>query len=94
MLLIIPGFYLLIAYTFAIAFVAARNFDFWEALESSRKVITKNWFSFFAFGIVLFLINVVGFLIFGIGLLVTVPVSQCAIAAAFQDIVGLPVSDS
>jgi len=93
-LLILPGIYLLVAYTFAIPFVVGRRFDFWEAMESSRKVITKNWFSFFAFVIVLILLNMVGALLLGIGLLITIPLSYCAIAAAFDDIVGLPPSDS
>jgi len=93
-LLVIPGIYLAVAYSFAIAFVVGRNFDFWEAMESSRKIISRNWFSFFAFLLVLGLINIGGALLLGIGLLFTIPLTSCAIAAAFEDIVGLPVSDS
>lgn len=91
---ILPGIYLGVAYSFSMAFVVGRKFDFWEAMEASRKVISKNWFSIFAFLIVIFLLNFVGLLLLGVGLLFTVPLSQCAIAAAFDDIVGLPVSDS
>lgn len=93
-LLVIPGIYLGVAYSFAIAFVVGKNIDFWEAMESSRKIITRKWFSFFAFLIVLGLINIAGALLLGIGLLFTFPLTSCAIAAAFEDIVGLPVSDS
>jgi uncharacterized membrane protein len=89
LLLIIPGIYLGVAYSFAVAFVVGRNFDFWEAMETSRKVITRRWFSFFAFLIVLLLINIAGALLLGIGLLFTGPLTTCAIAAAFDDIVGL-----
>lgn len=92
-LLIIPGIFLAVAYSFSIAFVVGRNFDFWEAMESSRKIITRNWFSFFIFLILLALINVGGALLLGVGLLFTVPLSSCAFAAAFDDIVGLPASD-
>lgn len=93
-LLIIPGIYLAVAYSLAIAFVVGRNFDFWEAMEASRKIISRNWFSFFAFLLVLGLINIGRALLLGIGLLFTIPLTSCAIAAAFEDIVGLPISDS
>ncbi|GAB4134735.1 MAG: hypothetical protein Fur0046_06910 [Cyanobacteria bacterium J069] len=35
------------------------------------------------------LINGVGFLLFGVGLLITVPLSACATAVAYQDVMGL-----
>lgn len=92
--LLIPGIYLAVAYSFAVPLVVARKFDFWEAMEGSRKIITKSWFSFFALLIVLGLINLVGLLLLGLGLLVTIPVTICTMAVAFKDIVGLPASDS
>lgn len=88
-LLILPGIYLAVAYIFAMPFAVAQRMDFWSAMEASRKLITKNWFSFFGFVLVLFLINVVGALLLGVGLLVTIPLSVCATAAAYADIVGL-----
>lgn len=94
LVLILPGIFLAVAYAFSIPFVVGRRFDFWEAMESSRKVISKNWFSMFGFLFVLFLLNLVGALLLGVGLLFTIPLSYCAIAVAFDDIVGLPVSDS
>jgi len=92
--LILPGIYLAVAYTFAIAFVVGRKFDFWEAMEASRRVVSKNWFSIFAFTLVLALLNFAGAILLGIGLLFTLPLTTCAIAAAFDDIVGLPASDN
>jgi uncharacterized membrane protein len=92
-LLIIPGIFLVVAYSFSIAFVVGRNFDFWEAMESSRKIVSRRWFSFFAFLLVLGLVNIAGLLLLGVGLLFTIPLSSCALAAAFDDIVGLPASD-
>lgn len=90
--LLIPGIYLAVAYVFTIPFIVARRMDFWEAMETSRRLITKNWFSFFGLMLVLFLLNMVGALCLVVGLLVTVPLSFCTIAAAYTDIVGLPVS--
>ncbi len=88
-LLLLPGIYLGVAYSFTTALIVDRKFDFWEAMETSRKVITKRWFSFFGFVIVLVLINLVGLALAGVGLLLTLPLTVCAIAAAYQDILGL-----
>jgi ABC-type antimicrobial peptide transport system permease subunit len=59
-------------------------------MEYSRKLVTKNWWQFFGLAIVLGLINVLGALVLGIGLLVTIPASGLAVYAAFESIVGLP----
>jgi len=88
-LLIIPGIYLGVAYTFATSLVIEKRFDFWTALETSRKLITKQWFSFFILVILIGLLNFGGALLLGIGLLITAPYSVCVLAAAYEDIVGL-----
>jgi uncharacterized membrane protein len=87
-LLIIPGIYLGIAYYFATLFVTFHKMDFWPAMEASRRVISKNWFSMFGFTLVLGLINLGGVIVLGIGLLVTMPITLCAIYVAFEEIVG------
>jgi uncharacterized membrane protein len=92
MLLFFPGLYLAVAYLFAIPFVVDRRFDFWEAMESSRKVITRKWFSVFGFCFVLGIVWFIGFLLLGVGVLVTTPLTLCAVAAAYEDIVGLSVN--
>lgn len=94
LLLIIPGIYLAVAYTFALPLVVERRFDFWTAMETSRKLVTKQWFSFFGFGLLLFLINFAGALLCGLGLLITVPLTYCAIAAAYEDVLGVSLSAS
>ncbi len=43
-LLIIPGIYLSVAYLMTFALMMDRDMGFWEALETSRKAITKHWF--------------------------------------------------
>lgn len=88
-LLIIPGLYLAVSYVFGLPLLLDKGIDFWPALETSRKLITKKWFSFFIFMIVLVIINFAGILLVGLGLLVTIPWSICSIVAAYEDIVGL-----
>jgi uncharacterized membrane protein len=87
--LLIPGIYLAVAYLFAQPLVIDKSADFWNAMETSRKLITKKWFSFFGLLLLLFLLNFAGALVLGVGLLVTIPLSVCVIAAAYEDIVGL-----
>ncbi len=88
-LLIFPGVYLAVAYMFTTFFILDYKMEFWQAMETSRKIITKNWFAFFGFAFALFAINLLGILAFGIGLLVSIPVTTCAAAIAYKDIIGL-----
>lgn len=88
-LLVLPGIYLAVSYLFATVLVADREMDFWEAMETSRQLITRQWFSFFVLALLLFVINFAGMLVFGVGLLVTVPFSTAAIFAAYRDQIGL-----
>lgn len=88
-LLILPGIYLAVAYLFAQPLVIDKSADFWQAMETSRKLITKKWFSFFGLLLLIALLNMAGAIVLGIGLLVTVPLSVCIISAAYEDIVGL-----
>jgi hypothetical protein len=94
LLLIIPSIYLAVAYIFALPLVLEKKMNFWDGMEFSRKLISKNWFSFLGFAFVLVLLNLAGVLLLGVGLLVTIPISACAIAAAYADIVGLPPSSA
>lgn len=86
--LVIPGIYLAVAYTFAPLFIVFAKMEFWDGMEISRKLVTKNWWNIFGFVLLLFLINMVGTLAFFVGLLFTIPITYCAIYAAFEDIVG------
>ncbi|MGO8760432.1 MAG: hypothetical protein ACLQUS_00385 [Desulfobaccales bacterium] len=88
-LLIIPGVYLGVAYLFATCLVVDRRLDFWPAMELSRQTITPWWFHYFALTQLLALLNLAGALVLGLGLLVTIPVSFCAMTVAYNDLFGL-----
>lgn len=87
--LILPGIYLAVSYMFAQLFVIDKNMNFWSAMETSRKLITKRWFSFLGLGILMSLLVLAGLLLLGVGVLVTAPLATCVLAAAYEDIVGL-----
>jgi len=86
--LIIPGIYLAVAWTFSIPFIIFAKMEFWDGMEYSRKLVTKKWWSIFGLLILIFLINLLGALLLFVGLLFTVPITYCALYAAFEDIVG------
>ena len=88
-LLIIPGIYLAVAYMFTTFLIIDYRMEFWQAMETSRKIITKNWFAFFGFAFALFAINLLGACALVVGLLVTIPVTACAAAIAYKDIIAL-----
>lgn len=89
LLLIIPGLYLMVSYLFAASLVVDRRLDFWAALELSRRTVQPQWFSFFAFLLLLLLLNLIGAALLVIGLLVSVPLTGCAVTVAYADLFGL-----
>lgn len=48
-LLVIPGIYLAIAYAMVVPLIVFGKLEGWSAMEVSRKVVSKNWWKYFAF---------------------------------------------
>lgn len=88
-LLLLPGIYFSVAYLFALPLVVEHKFDVWPALETSRRLVTRDWWSFFFLNVSIIFFNLLGFCFCCVGLLVTVPWSSCVIVAAYRDIIGL-----
>jgi hypothetical protein len=78
--------YLAVGYQFAYMLILDRRLDFWDALEASRKVVSREWIGLFGFALVLFLINLAGFFACTVGLILTVPLTACALVEAYADI--------
>lgn len=87
-LLIIPGIYLSVAYMLAIPLVADRNLGIWDALETSRKAITKHWFPVFRLTLLIILINFIAIIPLGLGLIWTAPMSVIAFGILYRNIFG------
>ncbi|AFL86215.1 hypothetical protein Belba_3727 [Belliella baltica DSM 15883] len=85
-LLIVPGIYLAVSYSFSVLMGMFGGFDFWNALEESRKLITIRWWKFFVFSLILISINLLGFLTFGLSLLVSIPMTFYATYILFEDL--------
>ena len=86
--LILPGIYLLVAWTFTFPLIIDKRLDFWPAMNLSRKLISKHWWKFMAFLIVLALINLLGLVALVVGLFISLPISLAALAYAYDDITG------
>jgi uncharacterized membrane protein len=71
--LILPGIYLAIAYSFTLALITDKNMPVWEAMELSRKIVTKQWFKFFGLAIISLFILLVSIIPFGIGIIWSIP---------------------
>ena len=83
---LLPGIYLLIGYMFCLLFVIFGGFDFWTSMEMSRRMVHTNWLKFFLFGLALLALNIVGFLLVFVGLLITVPMSYLAVYILFEEL--------
>ena len=85
-LFILPGIYLGVGYMFSLLFVLFGGFDFWPAMEYSRKLVHTNWWKFFGFVLLLLLINIGGFLCLIVGLLVTIPLTYLSVYVLFEEL--------
>ena len=88
LLCILPGIYFAVAWKFALPLIIDKRLEFWDAMELSRKIVTKRWWSLFGLLIVCFFINLVGTLALCIGVLVTMPITVAAVMYAYEDIFG------
>ncbi len=64
---LLPLIYLGLAFSWAPLFVVFHRLDFWDAIETSRRIITREWFA--VFGLFLTMIGMVilpGFLLIGL----------------------------
>jgi len=63
----------------------------WDAMETSRKIVGKNFGTVLGFGIVLGLVTGLGYFMCCIGILATIPIAQISIYSAFKDMMQLDV---
>jgi hypothetical protein len=55
-------------------------------MEWSRKLITRNWWKFFALILILLGMNLLGILFLGIGILLTFPLTFLVLYVIFEDL--------
>ena len=90
LLLVIPGIYLALSFVFAQCFVIFHGCSPLEALRLSHRTVSGNFPSVFLLFIILAGINLLGIMLLGFGLLLSIPLSVFTVYAAFDDIIGIP----
>jgi uncharacterized membrane protein len=87
-LFVVPGIYLAVCYIFALTLVADKQLEFWTAMELSRRVVHRHWFSMFLLLIVAAVLSMLGLIAVLVGVLLTAPIGLAAIAGAYEDLFG------
>ena len=93
-LLVLPGIYLSVAYSFAPYLIVEKNMGVWEALETSRKAITAYWWRYFGLMIVALILIVIGSIPLLIGLFWVLPIVVIATGEVFAKTFGNPESEA
>jgi hypothetical protein len=93
LLLLLPIIYLSVVWIYAPLLVIFYNMSAWDAMEASRKIISKRWGIFALFYFLVSIISISGILLFGIGILYTLPIGACILYASFEDILDFYVND-
>lgn len=87
-LLVIPGIYLSFAYMFSLPLMIEKNLTPWQALELSRKVVTRIWFRATGFLLLVSFLLVLGTIPLGIPLIWIVPWTALAYAMVYFKLFG------
>ena len=93
-LLVLPGIYLSIAYSFAPYLIVEKNMGVWEALETSRKAITQYWWRYFGLMIVALVLIIIGAIPLLIGLIWVLPIVAIATGEVFAKTFGSTEADA
>ena len=85
-LLIVPGIIWAVQFCFYPLLIIDKNLNPIEALKASSRLTHGYKWQLFNFFLVLIMINIAGFILLGIGLLVTVPVSLFAYIYLYREL--------
>ena len=88
-LLIIPGIYLTVAYLMSMALMIDRDMGVWEALETSRKAITKHWFKIFFLYLLLGIMTIFASLPLLLGLIWMLPLFYVVHGLLYKKMFGV-----
>jgi hypothetical protein len=86
--LIIPGIYLTVAYTWALALMADRRMGYWDAMKASMRVVNRNFWETLLLVLIVSVISSLGGIV-AFGYILTMPLSYCILMAAYRRIFGL-----
>lgn len=77
--------YVTTLWTHSLLLIVDKQMNFWPAMELSRKLVSKRWWMTFLFVLVGGIISGAGFIVCGVGALVTVPLFFLMKAYLYED---------
>jgi len=83
---LLPFIYFSVAWYFAIPLVIDKGMDFWGALNHSRRMVSKHWWSVFGLLVVHTFINILGVLACCIGIFLSAPLAFATLAYGYEKI--------
>ncbi|MEX0895787.1 MAG: DUF975 family protein [Patescibacteria group bacterium] len=93
-LLIVPGIYFSIKYTFVPYLLIHKNIGVFESFSMSAKMTKGRKWQLFLYTLGFVGINIIGLLVLGVGLLITVPVSSLAFVVLYLSLVQTGEGDA
>jgi uncharacterized membrane protein len=84
--LVLPGIYLAVAYSFTVILATDKKLGFWESMETSRKVITRQWWRVLGLMLLSIPFLILGAIALGVGIFVAIPLVFGAVAYAYEDL--------
>jgi hypothetical protein len=88
LLLVVPGIIFAVRYVFYGYAVVDRGAQPMESMAQSAAATKGNWWNVSLFGFALILLNILGAILLGVGLLVTAPTSAIAAAWVYRRLTG------
>ncbi len=92
-LLIIPGIYLAVSYTFVMPLIIDKKLDVWGAMEVSRRAVTTHWFTVFGVNFSIMILMLLSLFTLGIAMIWTLPLALIAQGVMYRKIFGWNVHD-
>lgn len=88
-IMLIPAVYLSIGWMFTLPLIMDKRLDFWPAMQLSRKVVVRHWWTAFALSIVVGVISLAGVLLCCIGAFFSLPLAFATAMNAYEKMFSL-----
>ena len=87
--MLIPAVYFSIGWMFTLPLIMDKRLDFWPAMQLSRKVVVRHWWTAFALSIIVGVISLAGVLLCCIGAFFSLPLAFATAMNAYEKMFSL-----
>jgi len=91
-LLVVPGVYFMLRFQFYRYFLVDKKMGIMESFRASSKITDGQKWQLFRFALAIFGVNLLGLIVLGVGLIVTIPLSSLATAYVYRKL-SSPVAE-